>query len=100
MPKNFHGTPAMHTAAYQHHHKGQCTHNGLVHGWLPTIYTLVTHCKTLVKHCETLVKHCDIEVATANCGPKLVELLNAAPAEVYTHLLCLQCMSQTILFLQ
>ena len=53
-----HDTPAMHTAAYQHHHKGQCTHNGMVHGWLPTIYALVKHCETLVKHCETLVKHC------------------------------------------
>ena len=26
------------TAAYQHHHKGQFTHNGLVHEWLHTIY--------------------------------------------------------------
>ena len=34
-----HDTPAMHTAAYQHHHKGQCTHNGMVHEWPPTIYT-------------------------------------------------------------
>ena len=46
-----HDTPAMHTAAYQLHHKGQCTHNGLVHGWLPTI--LYIHWWSIVKHCST-----------------------------------------------